>query len=200
MLRSLTYIAVGLLTIGSTVNAATILFDTDPFAGTNALTTPGRQIVGNPGTDFTFNIGSDVLAFDIGTFGVNQISFANGLSGDIPATGVNFVVLQDGPPLGAGAAASAIAATITSPGPGFFIYFNTNQDLPRLVYSTDLSDPDADLAILGRFPNLGGSAGFALLPTITAINVSAVPEPSNILLTSAGALLLCGTALRRRLR
>ena len=33
-------------------------------------------------------------------------------------------------------------------GPGFFIYFNSGLDLPRLVYSTDLSDNTADLKVL----------------------------------------------------
>lgn len=198
MLRSLTCFAVGLLAVAGAANSATLVFDTDPFLGTTALTTPGRQIVGAPGTEFTFDPATDRIRIDQGTFPVNPIVFANGLSSSLPASGPNFIVLQNGAPLGAGGAANAIAAQIDTPGAGFFIYFNTVLDLPRLVYSTDLSSADADLAILGRFTNLNGLDGFNRLPSITEANVEAVPEPSSILLTSAGALLVAARAWRQR--
>ena len=68
-------------------------------------------------------------------FGVDDIQFVNDLAGNLPATGFNVAVVQDGnPPSGAaGAAANLIAAQLTTPGPGFFIYFNTGLNLPRLV-------------------------------------------------------------------
>ena len=45
---------------GSTASASTFTFDTDPFAGTPVLTTPGRQIVG--GENFiVFNPATDVF-------------------------------------------------------------------------------------------------------------------------------------------
>ena len=50
-----------LLTVCSTAHATTFTFNTDPFAGSTALTTPGRQVVG--GEEFIpFSIGSDVFS------------------------------------------------------------------------------------------------------------------------------------------
>ena len=190
-----TCLLMGALTFSTTAHAATISFNSNPFAGTNAGD-PGRQIVGGPGTPIIFDISSDVFAFSSSVFGVDDLQFVNALSGNLPATGFNVVVLQDGPPLAAGVAADRIAAQLTTSGPGFFIYFNTGLDLPRLVYSTNLGDNTADLAILARLTNLSGPTGFAQLPAFTAANF-AIPEPSMLLLLSmsAGAL-----GLRRRRR
>jgi hypothetical protein len=62
-------------------------------------------------------------------------------------------------PFGARNAADLIANRITTPGPGFFIYFNQDLNLPRLVYSSGLSDNNADLKILARMLNLFGPNG-----------------------------------------
>ena len=191
---------VGLFLACTAAQAAVFRFDTDPFAGTTALTTPGRQIVGAPGTEIAFTA-ADVIEFDSSVFDVNTISFANGLAASLPTTGVNFIVLQDtGTPFAAGIAANLIAARVTSPGAGFFIYFNTNLDVARLVYSTDLNDQDADLAILARLTSFSGSAGFAALPTLTAANfaVAQVPEPSTVLLIAIGAVLIGARRHRAR--
>jgi hypothetical protein len=113
---------------------------------------------------------------------------------------VNVVVLEtfddDNNPLtpfGAGNAANLIAARITAPGPGFFIYFNQGLNLPRLVFSTDLNDNTADLKILARMLNLTGASGRDALETFTASNFtlttdesSTVPEPSTLLLLGTG--------------
>jgi hypothetical protein len=56
--------------------------------------------------------------------------------------------------LNAGLAANLIANTVNAPGSGFFIYFNSGLDLPRLVFSTDLSAPTADLKVLARLNGL----------------------------------------------
>ena len=145
-----------LSTLTAPAGAATFLFDTDPFAGSTALTTPGRQVVGNE--LFTaFNIATDVFAFSPAVFGINSISFANNVAGSLPTSGVNTIVLRTfdndadpNTPFGAGNAANLIADRLTSPGPGFFVYFNSGLDLPRLVYSTDLNDNTADLKVLAR--------------------------------------------------
>ncbi len=194
-------LAAALVTLSTTAGATTFSFLTDPFTGTDALTTPGRQIVG--GEDFvSFSISSDVFAFEPTVFGVgSQVLFANDLVGNLPTGGTNVVVLQTtdddanpATPFLAGTAANLLAARITSPGPGFFVYFNSGLDLPRLVYSTDLSDNTADLKILARITNLTGESGRAALPTFTASNFTMVPEPSSLLLLALG---IFGCALRR---
>lgn len=185
----------------SSLLAAAISFTTNPLPASGVLATPGRQVVaGEP--SITFNIGSDVLTIDPSVFGVSgPVSFANGLASTLPAGGVNVIVLESfdddsstATPFGAGNAANLIAAQITTPGAGFFIYFNQGLNLPRLVYSTDLNDPTADLAILARFPNLAG--GQAQLASITAANFAfvsaAVPEPA----TTIPILFVSGIVIR----
>src|SRR5688500_17135335 len=133
--------------LSSTANATVFNFETDPFAGSTALTTPGRQVVG--GENFiNFSVTTDVLAPASSVFGIgHNIKFASGVADALPARRLNVIVLQslddDGnsaTPFGAGNAANLIAAQITQSAPGSFIYFNQGLDLPRLVFSTDLSD------------------------------------------------------------
>ena len=108
-------IGAALLVLSSAANASTFRFDTDPFAGTNVLNTPGRQIVG--GEDFiSFSIATDVFSLESTVFGVGgTVNFANGQANTLP-NGANIVVLQsfddDNNPLtpfGAGNAANLIA-------------------------------------------------------------------------------------------
>ena len=119
------------------------------------------------------------------------------IAGNLPASGLNVIVLQtfdndNDPvtPFGAGNAANLIAAQVISPGAGFFIYFNSGLDLARLVFSTDLDDPTADLRILARMTNLAGQPGRDAIPTFSAANfaVNQVPEPASLpLILAAGA-------------
>jgi hypothetical protein len=194
------YLVAVLLAFSATTSAATFTFDSDPFAGSDALSTPGRQIVG--GEPFiNFDIASDVFEFNPAVFGAGDlILFVNDLVENLPDSGVNVIVLQTAPiPFNAGLAANAIADQITSSGAGFFIYFNSNLDLPRLVYSTNLSDNTADLKILARMVNLSGQSGRDALSTFSESNFVLTPEPSTFLLmTAAGALWGCGAILRRR--
>ena len=201
-------VVLGLMT-SSPVGAAIITFATDPFEGSTALTTPGRQVVGNE--LFTeFAIASDVFAFEPTVFGIGEtINFANATVENLPTSGLNVIVLQTfdndadpTTPFAAGTAANLIATQLTSPAPGFFIYFNSGLDLPRLVYSTDLSDNQSDLKILARLTNLGGQAGRDLIPTLTAANfqVASVPETAgnSMFVIAAMALLAVRSSLRRR--
>jgi hypothetical protein len=202
--------AAALLTLSATTNAGvTFSFESDPFAGSTALTTPGRQVVGGE-PSINFVIASDVFAFAPAVFGVaDQVLFANDVAANLPTSGINIIVLRSfdndanpATPFGAGNAANLIAAQLTSPGPGFFIYFNQGLDLARLVFSTDLDDNTADLKILARMVNLAGQPGRDAFPTFTEANfdmIAAVPEPSSLLLMVAGALAVFGFG-RRRLR
>jgi hypothetical protein len=198
-----------LLLPNATASAATITFFGDPFAGSTALTTPGRQVVGGE-PSITFTPGVDQFQFDLGSFGPygvgTSILFVNDVASNIPGTNVNTVVLRTfdddanlATPFGAGNAANLIAGQLTTPTPGFFIYFNQGLGLPRLVFSTNLDDTTADLKILARMTNLTGTGGQTAMANFTAADfatVTVVPEPSSMLLiTSGGALLIF---LRRR--
>lgn len=199
-------VAAAAMAFAGSASAATLTFDTDPFAGTTALTTPGRQIVG--GEPFLiFDPAVDDIAIDPAVFDVTPPILAfNGLAADLP-NGFNLVVLRDldadpvtpGDQMAAGLAANLIADAVTQDGAGFFFYFNSGLDLVRLVYSTNLSDNTADLKVLARFSNLSGATGAAAMsqigPQVGAI--SPIPEPGVWALMVAG-FGLAGTALRRR--
>ncbi len=195
------------LCVALPAHATIFTFATDPFAGSTALTTPGRQVVGNEISIPVFDFAADTLAFNTNFFDIPAgLSFFNGVVGDIPASGTNFVVLRtfdgdgdsgNGNQLNAGTAANLIAGQITAPGAGFFIYFNSGLDLPRLVYSTDLGSSDADLKVLARFTGLTGDAGRNAMSGFTAANIAAVPEPASWAMM-IGGFALVGGALRRR--
>jgi hypothetical protein len=187
--------------------AATFNFSGDPFAGTTALTTPGRQVVGNEAF-LSFNPASDLFALITPDFNVPAgVLFANGEVGAIPPTGVNVVVLRTfdddnnlATNFGAGNAANLIANQITSPGAGFFIYFNQGLNLPRLVFSTDLNDNQADLKIVARMTNLIGDPGRAALSTFTEDNFAITPTPEPSTYGLAGLTLLSCVLYKRRRR
>ncbi len=195
-MRRVLFAALAVVLASPAAHAAVIRFDTNPLIGNPVLTMPGRQVVGGE-PSIVFDIATDVLQFDAAQFGVaNPLSFFNGLVAGLPAAGTDVVVVQDTAAMfGAGNAANLIAAQMTSSAPGFFIYFNTNLQLARLVYSSDLGDETSDLAVLARFTNIAGADGFAALPTIEADNF-AVPEPTALALLAAASLGL----LRRRAR
>lgn len=193
-------ILAALLSLGAVLpaRAAVVLLNTDPFAGSTALATPGRQVVGGePFVNFDPAVDRFVIdpaAFTLYGFGLG-LSFVNDVVGNLPTGGANVIVLRTfdddanpATPFAAGNAANLIAGRVTTPGAGFFIYFNQGLDLPRLVFSTDLNDNTADLKIVARLVNLTGSAGQAALGTFTASNFNAVPEPGIAMLALVAAI------------
>lgn len=190
------------------VGATTFLFDQKPFKGTTALETPGRQIVGNEISIPVFDFDADLLAFSAPAFGLDRgVGFFSAPAGAIPAAGRNVILLTtldfDGDPgnglqLNAGQAANLIAADISESAPGFFIYFNSFLNLPRLVFSTDLSSNQADLKILARFTGMVGDQGRADLARFGPGNFAVVPEPANWALMVMGFGLLGAIARRRQ--
>jgi hypothetical protein len=201
-------LAVALFALNTAAQAVTITFDDDPFEGSTALTTPGRQVVGNE-TFTSFDIAKDVFKFDESVFGVGELNFANGEIGNIPGYGTNFAVLRTfdndanpATPFGAGNAANLLADQITTSGAGFFVYFNSGLDLARLVFSTDLSDATADLKVLARLTNFTGQAGRDAMANLSAANFAVqpstqVPTPGTLSLFGLG---LIGVWLMRRSR
>src|SRR6185436_2985806 len=118
--RSAVLAIVSVLSLSNaTASAATIAFFTDPFAGSTAMTTPGRQVVGGE-PSISFTPGVDQFQFDLAAFGPYgvgpNILFVNDVVGNIPGTNVNTVVLRTfdddanpGTAFGAGNAANLIA-------------------------------------------------------------------------------------------
>jgi hypothetical protein len=211
MRHSILYsLGIALLALSPSATATTFSFDTDPFAGTNVLNTPGRQIVA--GESFiNFSINTDVFSLESSVFGVgNSVNFVNGLAANLPSSGVNVIVLDsfdddNNPqtPFGAGQAANLIASHVTTSGPGFFIYFNQALDLPRLVYSTDLSSDNADLKVLARMLNLNGQAGRDAMPTFTASNfaiTTTTPEPASLFMILPAICVGLYAVRRRRMQ
>jgi hypothetical protein len=212
MRSSILSLGAAALMLGASFGAsaqATFTFSGDPFEGSTAPSTPGRQVVGNE-PFITFSIPTDVFSFEGSFFAfVNDIAFANGPIGTIPAAGTNVVVLRTfdnddnpGSPFGAGNAANLIAEQITTPGAGLFIYFNSNLELARLVYSADLSDNTADLKILARMTNLAGIPGQEDMALFTAQNfafAAPIPEPTTLLLLGSGMALMAGLRRGQRL-
>lgn len=197
-------LAASVLLAAAPAFAATVVFNTNPFAGSNADPNDGvRTIFGGVERQLpSFDIAADRFVFDGTVFGLGGgIQFTSGLVSALPDGGVNVVVLQstdnDNNPataFGAGTAASLIASAIDQDGAGFFIYHNSGLQVNRLVYSTNLNSATADLSVLARITSPTGAQAIAALPTFTADNF-AVPEPGTWALALLG---LGGAAIARR--
>jgi hypothetical protein len=213
MRRAIISLSAAALMLGASLGSSAqevFTFSGDPFAGSDAPTTPGRQVVGGE-PSITFSIPADVFSFQGGSFAfLADLNFANGPIASIPATGINVAVLRTfdddpnaDPPFNAGSAANLLAEQITTPGAGLFIYFNSGLDLARLVYSSDLSDNTADLKILARMTNLTGIAGQEAMAQFTAQNfvfAGPIPEPETYALMMAGLAAIGLIGRRRKLR
>jgi hypothetical protein len=194
--------------------AAVFNFDTDPFAGTTALQTAGRQIIGNEQFIPAIDLMNDVFAVNAGVFGITAptVSFANSEASGLTG-GQNVIVLEDldagggrkaaGNMQAAGTAANLIANSGKESGPGLFVYFNSALNVSRLVFDTDLGSTTSDLKVLARFTGEIGQAGIDDLPNFTARNFALsteVPEPGSLALAlgAMGALILVRRGKRPR--
>lgn len=188
-------------------DAANTVFGADPFTGSTALQTPGRQVfAGLEQTLPSFNAASDTFTFDTAVFGINgPLGFVNALAAQLPAAGARVIVLQDSDndnnaatPFAAGTAASLIAGQVATDGAGFFVYHNSVLGVNRLVFSTNLNDAGADLSVLARIASPTRLDSINALPSFEAQNfTAAVPEPSTYALMGLG---LAGLAFARRRR
>jgi len=167
-------------------------FSGDPFDGVD-ISAPERQIVGNEDLVLDFDFGQDRYRFDAADFGVfGDVNFAAvdaSAPGAVIPSGANVIVLLNtdndndpATPFLAGTAANQIANLVTEDGAGFFVYFNSNLQLSRVVYSTNLNDPTADLKVLARQTDLTGQAAIDALAQFSSRNF----EFQNRILDASG--------------
>jgi Ca2+-binding RTX toxin-like protein len=159
--------SVGVDSLTGGAGADQFVYEGNPFA--NGTATPagnGINVLALPDLITDFTIGVDKFALRSQDLNINAINFQKGTSDQIVGNS-NVIVLLT-PFQAAGAAAKAIAdnSNITSDD-GVFIYFNTNLQLARLVYSQDLGD-GGKISVLANLTNLTGPTGFNSLFNFTA--------------------------------
>ncbi|MEO0820327.1 MAG: calcium-binding protein [Pseudomonadota bacterium] len=121
-----------------------------------------------------FAIAEDTLVLDAPSFGVvGDVRFQNVArdgANDDPDAGLvgveggnNVYVLQGVFTGNAGGAADALAAELADngidEGAGFFVYFNTAQQINRLFFAEDLDDADAGIQLVANLGEFNGDAG-----------------------------------------
>lgn len=167
-------------TLTGGVGADTFSFSGDPFDGGN-ISLPGRQIIGNEDFVTDFDFANDRYRLNAADFGITGdvqfVSLDATVAGAAIPAGANVIVLQNSDndrnpatPFLAGTAANQVAGLVEQDGAGFFVYFNSNLQLNRLVYSTNLNDPTADLKVLARQTDLTGQSAIAALVDFSASN------------------------------
>ena len=162
-------------------------FSGDPFDGAD-VSADGRQIVGNEDFITDFEFGRDRYELNAEDFGIEDTLVFASVDGNAEGAakaleGANVIVLQnsdnDGDldtPFLAGTAANQIAELVDEDGAGFFVYYNSNLELNRLVYSENLNDASADLKIVSRQTDLIGQDAIDALQDFSAANFSFVDE------------------------
>ncbi len=125
-----------------------------------------------------WNVNRDQFLLNAADFGViGGVSFINAEAVDLPAAGVNVIVLQDtdddndpATVFNARSAARLIGAQVEEAGPGFFIYWNSSLGVNRLVFTPDLSDGEAAFTVLSAINTVTGQDAIDQLPVFTAAN------------------------------
>ena len=156
------------------------IFAEDPFAGAD-ISSPERQIIGEEDFITDFNFAEDKYRFSTNDFDIGSNVNFTGVAANAPdaliAPGTNVVSLLNSDndnnpdtPFLAGTAANQIAELTSEDGAGFFVYFNSNLELNRVVYSTNLNDANADLKIISRQTNLTGADAIAALDDFSVNN------------------------------
>lgn len=205
--RSLAAAALCLLGATQGAQAAAVVFDQPPFAGSSADPNDNVRTVFGGGERLlpSFNLSADSFVFVPTAFNFgNSLNLFSGLAGALPpSAGLNVIVLQstdnDNNPataFNAGTAANLIADALQQDGAGFFVYHNSALGLNRLVYSSNLNSRTADLAILARIQSPTGLDAIAALPQFGSGNF-AVPEPASSGLALAGLALMAALSRRR---
>jgi hypothetical protein len=187
--------------------AATVPISVNPLTASGFDPDDGiRQVAFNQAIAVpSFDPAADSFLLNLAAFGLaGPLAFINALAADLPASGVNTVVLQDSDNDGnnatafnAGTAANLIAGKLTENAAGFFVYFNSALSINRLVFSTNLNSTTSDLAILAAIQSPKGADAIAALPGFGAANfqaVAPVPLPAALPLMVAA---LAGLGLVR---
>ena len=161
-------------------SADVFAYEGDPFEGQD-VSAPERQIIGDEDFITNFDFVKDNYRFDAADFDIaGNVNFT-GVDANAPdaliAPGTNVVALLNSDndnnpdtPFLAGTAANQIAELTSEDGAGFFVYFNSELEVNRVVYSTNLNDADADLKIVSRQTDLTGADAIAALDDFSADN------------------------------
>ena len=152
----------------------------DPFEGQD-VSAPERQIIGEEDFITDFNFDEDTYRFNATNFDltgdVNFVGLDANAEDALITPGTNVVALLNNDndsnpdtPFLAGTAASQIAELTSEDGAGFFVYYNSELEVNRLSYSTNLNDADADIKIVSRQTDLTGADAIAALSDFSANN------------------------------
>ena len=167
-------------TLSGGLDADIFAYAGDPFEGQD-VSAPERQIIGEEDFIIDFNFAQDKYRFNATDFDIaGDVKFAavdaNAEGASIaPGTNVVAVLNSDNDsnpdtPFRAGTAANQIAELTSEDGAGFFSYFNSEFQLNRVVYSTNLNDANADLKIVSRQTDLIGGRAISALENFSADN------------------------------
>lgn len=164
----------GVDTLTGGANRDSFQFDADPFDGQTPKPVAGTHISGVNNPDFItdFQVDEDNFALGRDALGLSKLSFSDGKVADLSGS-ANVLVLQDSFPNGFVAAQTIADNNELTGGAGVFIYYNSNLQIDRLVYSADLAH-GGNISVLANLQNVTGSDALALLPSFSAQNFTLV--------------------------